>query len=166
MYVQQYVQVWGNKLLSLYNSMYRCRETATVCVQLYVQVWGNSCYLCTTVCTGVGKQLLCTTVCTGVGETAAVCVQLYVQVWGNSCCLCTTVCTGGGKQLLSMYNCMYRCRETATVCVQQYYRCGETAAVCVQQYVQVWGNSCTLCFHPAQGEPQGAAGGMLTDEQI
>ena len=36
----------------------------------------------------------------------------------------------------------------------------------VQQYVQVWGNSCMLCFHPALGEPQGAAGGMLTDEQI
>ena len=145
--------------------------------------------VCTTVCTGVRKQLLCTTVCTGVGkpamyncmyrcgetamyncmyrcrETAAVCLQQYVQVWGNSCCLCTTVCTGVVNSCC-LCTTVYRCGETAAVCVQQYVQVWLTAAVCVQQYVQVWGNSCMLCFHPALGEPQGAAGGMLTDEQI
>ena len=64
----------------MYNRMYRCGETAAIYVQQYVQVCGNSCYLCTTVCTGVGKQLSLYNSTYRCRETAAVCVQLYVQV--------------------------------------------------------------------------------------
>ena len=93
----------------MYNSMYWCRETAREA--------GNTALVCTTVCTGVGKQLECqvtalgcTTACTSVGK------QLECQITALGC---TTVCTGVGKQ------------PERQVTLHLY----------VQQHVQVWGNS-------------------------